>query len=274
MMNLRSSLLLWLNRHPKIKTAIKKFRDTFFLKVPSVSSGYVSLAESECLREGKRLRSAWKDERLPSGQRALVELQLKQYESGEPVIVFDVFVSALQKIVDVSTRTLLEIGCSSGHYAEVIQMAGIPLKYSGCDYSPAFINLAREKYPEFEFLVEDATSLNYSDQSYDVVVSGCCLLHIPEYKEAIKEAARVSRQFVIFHRTPVVIGKAEQWFRKEAYGVETVEIHFNEIELLETFTKNNLDVLDVLTLSDEYELSDKTEGKAVRTYVCKRRDDL
>lgn len=273
-MNLRSSVLLWLNQYPKIKTTIKNFRDAFFLKVPSVSSGYVSLAETESLLEGRRLRSAWKEESLPSAQRALVELQLKQYKSGVPVIVFDVFVGALQKLVDVSTRTLLEIGCSSGHYAEVIEMAGIPLKYSGCDYSPAFIDLAREKYPELEFQVEDATSLNYSDQSYDIVVSGCCLLHIPEYKEAIKEAARVSRHFVIFHRTPVVFGKAEQWFRKKAYGVETVEIHFNENELLETFSKNSLDVLDVITLSEEYELSDKTVGKAVRTYVCKIRDSL
>jgi len=59
-------------------------------------------------------------------------------------------------------------------------------------------------YPAIRFDVEDATRLRYNSDSFDIVVSGCCLLHISEYEKAIAEAARVSREFVVFHRTPVL----------------------------------------------------------------------
>ena len=97
--------------------------------------------------------------------------------------------------------------------------------------------MARKKYPSLDFDVGDATDLHYADKSFDIVVSGACLLHIPEYWKGIAEAARVASDYVIFHRTPIVWGQAEQWYRKQAYGVETVEIHFNEDDFLDLLTK-------------------------------------
>lgn len=147
----------------------------------------------------------------------------------------------------------------------------MPIKYSGCDYSESFIQMAQSIYPSVDFSIEDATSLTYPDSSFDIVLSGCCLLHIPEYQKAVFETARVARRYVVFHRTPVVFGMSEQWYRKKAYGIDTVEIHFNEQEFLQLLNRNNLTLLKSYTLNEVILRGSIRRGTAVRTYVCKKK---
>jgi ubiquinone/menaquinone biosynthesis C-methylase UbiE len=261
-----------LNRFPLLKRGLKGLRNRFFPGA-AVSSNYVALQAEEADAEGQRLRAAWQDIALPQKQRALVEQQLKQYRAGARIDVFDVFANSLRVLPEFAPgMSLLEIGCSSGYYSEVLEIAGLPMKYSGCDYSPSFIQMAREKYPALEFAVEDATGLCYPDRSFDVVVSGCCLLHIPEYAAAVAETVRVARRYAVFHRTPVVWGRPEQWYRKQAYGVETVEIHFNEPEFLALLDRSGLELLATHTLHEESQGADLARGHAIRTYVCRKRD--
>ncbi|WP_245294341.1 class I SAM-dependent methyltransferase [Rhizobium aegyptiacum] len=185
--------------------------------------------------------------------------------------MFDVFTAALRRIDNLpADGSLLEIGCSSGYYSEVLDVHGLPLRYSGCDYSEAFIDMARSLYPGLSFDVEDATRLSYQDDAFDIVVSGCCLLHIPNYEAAIAESARVAKRYVIFHRTPVVYGEPTKYFRKQAYGVETIEIHFSEPQLLDMFRVNGLEVQATFTLNENGDPQDSSKGNASRTYLCRK----
>lgn len=267
----RAFIIRVLNRFPRAKLALSSLRRRL-LPGASVSANYVTIEDGQATAEGQRLRQSWQDAGLPLRQRELVDQQLQQYRSGKKIAVFDVFVQALRDLSDVrSGMSLLEIGCSSGYYSEVMSIAKIPLAYTGCDYSAPFINMARAKYPLAKFSVADATDLPFQDRYFDIVVSGCCLLHIPEYIRAIEETARVCRHYAIFHRTPVVWGQPGQWFRKRAYGVETVEIHFNEAELLALFQDKGLEVMASHTLHEESQGTDHARGGAVRTYVCRKR---
>lgn len=269
---MRATIVSVLNRFPGLKRVLRGVRN-LVLPGAGVSSNYVNLRGEEAAAEGLRLRNSWQDDTLPKRQRELVDQQLRQYRSGTHIDVFDVFVDSVRALPDLAPgASLLEVGCSSGFYSEVVEIAGLPVGYSGCDYSDAFIRLAREKYPAVAFAVEDATALHYGDRSFDVVVSGCCLLHIPEYAKGIKEAARVARRYVIFHRTPVVWGQSEQWYRKQAYGVETVEIHFNEPEFLALLDNNGLELIAIHTLSEESTDAMRTQGHASRTYVCRKKN--
>jgi SAM-dependent methyltransferase len=266
------SILNFLNRFPELRRRIRGVRNSL-LFFNGFSSGYVNLSGIDADSEGKRLRNSWKDESLPKRQRKLADQQLQQFRAGISIDVFDVFVYSLRALTDVAPdATLLEVGCSSGFYSEVIKIAGLPIKYSGCDYSDAFIRLARERYPSVDFAVDDATCLRYADSSFDIVVSGCCLLHIPDYKKGIEETARVARCYAIFHRTPVVWGQPEQWYRKNAYGVETVEIHFNESEFLDLLGMHGLELIATYTLSEESADASLILGHASRTYVCRKRE--
>lgn len=233
----------------------------------SVSTNYKKLDDSDIAGESTRLRSSWQDEALPARQRALVDKQLAEFRAGKAVDVFDVYMDVLREAERRHpSSTLLEVGCSSGYYSEVMTIGGSTLAYTGCDYSEALVRLARECYPELSFDLEDAARLTYRDKAFDIVVSGCCLLHIPEYELAIAEAARVARSAVIFHRTPVLENAATEFFRKQAYGVETIEIHFSETELLELFARYGLTVDKTIDLS--WETLPSGAAKAVRTYVC------
>ena len=109
--------------------------------------------------------------------------------------------------------------------------------------------------------------LKYADNAYEVVISGWCLLHIPEYQAAVAEAVRVTSRYVIFHRTPVVLGQQNKYYRKLAYGVETVEIHFNEPEFLQLLVDNGLVLLATHTLDEAVSYG---VGSATRTYVCRK----
>lgn len=267
-----NSVIFFMKRYfPLLVRLLKILRNSLF-PGSSVSYKYEPLLGSAANLEGQRLRSAWQDEALPQRQRELVEQQLSQYRQGVHIDVFEVFIDSLRALPDLNPgMSILEVGCSSGFYSEVLAISGLPLKYSGCDYSDAFIRLAREKYPSISFAVEDATALNYPDQKFDIVVSGCCLLHIPEYPKAIAETARVARNYAVFHRTPVVWGMPDQWYRKQAYGIETVEIHFNESEFLSMLELNGLELMRTITLHEEKKIMDDNQGYALRTYVCRKK---
>lgn len=260
-----------LKHFPFLRRVLKGVRNRVFPGT-AVSSHYVPLQTEEADAEGRRLRNSWQDDALPQKQRELVEQQLRQYRTGSRIEVFDIFVESLRALPDFAPdMSLLEVGCSSGFYSEVLEIADLSMRYAGCDYSNAFIQLARAKYPAIEFGVEDATALHYADRSFDVVVSGCCLLHIPEYATAVAETARVASRYAIFHRTPVVWGQPEQWYRKQAYGVETVEIHFNEPDFLALLKRNSLELLTTHTLHEENQDASRAQGHAIRTYVCRKK---
>lgn len=259
-----------LNRFPTLKRHLKRLRELVASR-SSVSSHYVVMEPAAADGEAAILRNAWKSDALPRRQRELVDRQLDEFRRGAPIDVFDVLVRALRELNGFGPDyAILEVGCSSGYYSEVLSIAGIHLRYTGCDYSDSFIRLARERYPNLAFDVEDATTLHYGDNSFDIVVSGCCLLHIPEYEMAIRETARVAKQFVVFHRTPVVFGQPIRYFRKLAYGVPTVEIHFNESEFLSMLAQHGLQLLATYTLNEELDRNDPECGSANRTYVCRK----
>jgi ubiquinone/menaquinone biosynthesis C-methylase UbiE len=268
---MRQLLLQVLSRFPRLKAGLRAVRARLLLR-SQISAGYVALDSAEVGPEGSRLRDSWQDASLPRRQRELVDGQLQQYRRGMQIDVFDVLVRALSELPGgVQGRSLLEVGCSSGFYSEVLDIAGLGLRYAGCDYSQAFIDLAREKYPALDFAVADATALKYPDAAFDIVVSGCCLLHIPDYAMAVAETARVAGHSVVFHRTPVVWGQPERWYRKQAYGIETVEIHFNEQAFLELLARQGLELLATYTLHEESNPTDPSQGNAVRTYACRKR---
>ena len=77
------------------------------------------------------------------------------------------------------------------------------ISYTGIDYSDAMIARARARYPSAAFEVADATRLPYADGAFDIVFNGVSLMHIIDYRAAIREAARVAARYCIFHTVPV-----------------------------------------------------------------------
>ena len=218
----------------------------------------------------QKLSDAWKDSNIPRRQWTLVQEELSSYRKGQPIAHFDALVNILiNNIPDLNEKSLIEIGCSTGYYSEVLRIKGIEVCYRGCDYSEAFIRLARDVYFETQFNVEGADDLSYGTESFDVVISGGCIMHVSDYESAIAEAARISMQYVIFHRTPVMHREGPVMNTKKAYGVEMIEIHFNEQKLVRIFSSNNLRIMDINTHSISWDMK-HCDVLAMKTYLCEK----
>ncbi len=258
---LKSMFRTLLGRSPGIESALRGFY---------LAAHFHPVSPENFTGVSERLSASWMADGIPGEQWAVVEPQLASYRAGKPSATFDALVDILvHNVPELHNRSLLEIGCSSGYHSEVLRCRGVEASYQGCDFSPAFIRLARQMYPAIRFDVEDATRLRYNSDSFDIVVSGCCLLHISEYEKAIAEAARVSREFVVFHRTPVLHMTGPAFYTKNAYGVEMLEIHFHEQQLVRMFTTHKLHVVDInshLSLPE----SRHSEPLLYKTYLCQK----
>ncbi len=93
--------------------------------------------------------------------------------------------------LDISNKDVLEIGCGSGYGAFLLNQLK-PKTYIGLDLMEEQIKLAREKYPQYQFLVQDATDLHqFENESKDVVVIFGVLHHITDWRKTIEEIVRV-----------------------------------------------------------------------------------
>lgn len=234
-------------------------------KNKSVSYGHKLIPKSELRSRLKQYQIAWKNPLIPERQLKIVNNLASDFKNNPPV---KVLLKALKNIPD-NNKKLLEIGCSSGYYSEYISKSGFKFKYEGCDYSQTFIDLAKKRYPDIKFSLNDSTKLTYKDESFDVVISGSCILHIPNYRKAISETCRVSKKYVIFHRTPILHLTGTTFTSKQGYNVEMLEIIFNESELLNEFRKNKLVVTSIFTvIKSSIALFD--EPVFVKDYVCQK----
>lgn len=194
-----------------------------------VSVGYAAIAGDV---DNERLTHGWQSAEIPARQRALQQKELAALYRGRIPPVYHILAQALWPILHSGDR-VLEIGCSSGAYHEILHYL-LPLRfsYSGVDYSSAMVAMAQDYYPEADFLVADGAHLPYPDAAFDIVISAGVLLHVHNTRDHVAETLRVARHHVVLHRTPVVRAGPTRHYRKLAYGVETIELHLNENELL------------------------------------------
>ncbi len=126
-----------------------------------------------------------------------MELSAKEFELvNSPMLKFiqkKIEIPMFKKMgFDPKNKSVLEIGCGSGHGALLISTEN-PESYIGIDLMPEQIQIAQERsIDDSEFRVMDATDLRYfSDESKDIIVIFRILHHIPEWKNTIKECYRV-----------------------------------------------------------------------------------
>ena len=208
------------------------------------------------------LINAWKNHSIPGAQGALVAHELSEMYAGCLIRPYQALAEAV-RATGCEFGEMIEVGCATGYYSEVLRyLLGHEINYKGIDYSEAMIVEARRKYPNISFQVGDAMALPFANGACDILISGCVLLHMPDYRQAIAESARVSRRWVIFHRTPMTTRKT-RYFIKKAYGVPCVEIHFGEQEFMEICTHHGL------KLVKEFEIT-RGESEYVMTYLFEK----
>jgi ubiquinone/menaquinone biosynthesis C-methylase UbiE len=123
---------------------------------------------------------------------------------------------------------VLDIGCASGGFFNIMRSLQPGIRYTGIDISPTAIQIARQRYPEARFEVADATAIPFRDNAFDFVHCTGVTVHVPLYQDVIREAYRVSRRYVImdmrlFEGAVPNLNKEESYLRIAFNGIETGE---------------------------------------------------
>jgi ubiquinone/menaquinone biosynthesis C-methylase UbiE len=93
--------------------------------------------------------------------------------------------------LDVKNKDVLEIGCGNGYGGYLLNQLK-PGSYIGLDVMEEQIEIARAHFPNYKFIVQDASDLSqFADASKDIIIIFGVLHHIPEWRKTIDEIARV-----------------------------------------------------------------------------------
>lgn len=104
----------------------------------------------------------------------------------------------LKKVQPIEGKRCLDVGTGTGEIAFLVsECAGIEGSVVGVDITPKMIEYAQIKMSEkhipkpIVFEVGDALSLNYDENSFDLVTSGYMLRNVTDVQKAINEMYRV-----------------------------------------------------------------------------------
>src|SRR6185503_16662746 len=95
--------------------------------------------------------------------------------------------------VDPTGGRILDAGCGSGLGLELIAEAFAPSRLAGFDLMPEQIERARRRpvAARAELAVGDITAIDHPDASFDAVFVFGILHHVPAWRQALRELARV-----------------------------------------------------------------------------------
>lgn len=227
-----------------------------------ISDGHQEITPADVTQA---MESAWKTPTIPRQQRALVQIQLDQMYHGDVATPFQVLANILMPLIR-NGDTFLEIGCSSGYYYEIIEyLCNKRITYTGVDYSQPMIDLARDYYPAIKFFTADGANLFFADRSFHIVISSCVLLHTPNWRQHVFETVRVAEKYVVASRTPICKSRPTCYMKKFAYGVETVELRFNEEEFVREFLLCGLKLVDAV----QYQAAPSDDAYEVTYLFCR-----
>jgi SAM-dependent methyltransferase len=106
--------------------------------------------------------------------------------------------AAMLRPVAPLVRSVLDIGCATGGFADAFAELNPAIEYVGVDTSSAMIARARETRRAGRFeTVTGSSPLPFGDGSVDLVFSTGVLVHNPDYVEMIADMLRVSRRYVM-----------------------------------------------------------------------------
>lgn len=110
----------------------------------------------------------------------------------------------------------LDVGCGEGRFCRIMRARGIDAV--GIDPTQALLDAARTRDPGGDYRLGRAEALEFSDGSFDLVVSYLTLIDIADFRAAIREMSRVLAPrgtLLIANLTSFTSGWAKGWVRDE-----------------------------------------------------------
>lgn len=92
---------------------------------------------------------------------------------------------------------VLDLGCGNGRFFELFQdEAEKKVQYFGVDNSPKLLELAKQRYPQAQFILTDGLNLPFTENFFDKILCIAVLHHLPGYelrRQFLRQVHRVLR---------------------------------------------------------------------------------
>lgn len=111
-------------------------------------------------------------------------------------------------------KRVLEVGCGRGVGIEILLALGAA-HVTGFDLDPKMVALAQERVKKYgdraRVFVGDAEAVGAPDSSFDAVMAYGILHHVPRWRRALEEIARVLRAGGVFYFEDLLKGFIAAW---------------------------------------------------------------
>lgn len=189
------------------------------------------------MRKLPDLAQSYADPTIATKQRQIVDEQLQAMRNGAAPEHFKVVGRILSQIKEEKSLVrikVLDAGCGSAYYSEILNffLPGV-VEYVGVDFNPGMLDIAKQYYPALPLARMDLRNLALSNRSVDLVISGAAIVHIRQWKAAVRELANVAGRWLLLHRTLVYKGSTSTSVAIEYhYDKDVYRVRINEGELL------------------------------------------
>jgi ubiquinone/menaquinone biosynthesis C-methylase UbiE len=130
---------------------------------------------------------------------------------------------------------VLDVGCASGGFYNVMRSFEPHIEYTGIDLSDKAVELATERYPEAIFMVTTGFRLPFQDNDFDIVHCTSVFNNEPNYQEMLAEMYRVSNRFVL------VDIRLLKGLGKQLESVYNIQFNGKEVEATVPYVVNDAD---------------------------------
>lgn len=139
-------------------------------------------------------------------------------------------------------KSLLDVGTGSGDFIKVLKVALPKTQITGVDPNPDSLTLARQNYPEFNFLEMSGENLDFADNTFQAASISMALHHLPHVQKTLSEMKRVVQP-----KGWIIISELFSDNLNEAQKVHKLFHHFRStidrligVNHFETFKKNEI----------------------------------
>ena len=112
-------------------------------------------------------------------------------------------------------------------------------------------------------------NLALRDASFDLVMSGAAIVHIKEWESVVQELARVTRRWLLLHRTLVYTRNRTAIKVERHYDTEVYRVRINERDLLAWASELGMN----LVLKCDAGEGNFPRGQENNTYLFEKRRD-
>jgi ubiquinone/menaquinone biosynthesis C-methylase UbiE len=147
-------------------------------------------------------------------------------------LVFDV-------LLDVSGWNVIDVGAGTGRFT--VPLIGRNAKVVACDASSEMLQVLQEKLrsDNLQVVVGDAHKLEFPDRTFDCAMSFRMLMHVLDWKQALGELCRVSKDWVVVDFPPrrgflffaPIWHRVSSMFKKNVQAYHTLPISQVKTEL-------------------------------------------